>query len=160
MARGFSLPQQAQVVELLNPATDAAGRTSIYFSMKNAIKAFIVVHINQANAATILLSVLQASAVAGTGSKALAATPVWSNLDTSASDTLVSRTASSTYTTDAGLKNKIVVFEVDPSTLDLANAFTSIAISTGASNVANITEAIAYVIPGRFMGTVPTALTD
>ena len=36
MSRTFSLPQQAQIVSLLDPATDAAGRTSGYVSLKNA----------------------------------------------------------------------------------------------------------------------------
>jgi hypothetical protein len=158
--KAFSLPQQAQIVNLLKPATDAAGRTSIYFSLKNALKAYILVHIDQGNAATIALNLLQASAVAGTGSKALVGR-IWSNLDTVASDLFTQQADASTYTTDAALKVKQVVFEVDASFLDLANSFTSIAIQTGASNVANLTEAIAIVLPARFSGaTMPTALTD
>ena len=73
MARAFCLPEQAQIVNLMNPATDAAGRTGSYVTLKNALKAFIIVTVQQGNAATILLSILQASAVAGTGAKAVTA---------------------------------------------------------------------------------------
>lgn len=160
MAKAFSLPQQAQIVGVLNPAADAAGRTGIWFSLKNAAKVFIVVHITQGNAATILLSLLQASAVAGTGSKAITG-KIYTALDTATTDVLVAQPDATTFTTDAALKNKIVVFEVDPANLDVANLFNTLTLSTGASNVANITEAVAYVIPARYSGSpMPTALTD
>ncbi|HEY0528941.1 MAG TPA: hypothetical protein VGD02_08930 [Gemmatimonadaceae bacterium] len=160
MAKAFSLPQQAQIVSVLGPATDAAGRTGAWFSLKNALKAYIVFHVVQGNAATILVSLLQASAVAGTGSKALVG-KIWSDLDTATSDLLAAQTDASSYTTDAALKTKIVVFEVDPASLDVANAFNTVTISTGASNVANVTSAIAYVIPARYSGApMPSAIVD
>ena len=142
------IPQSAYPVNALAPAADAAGRTGGYVSLKGARRAFVKVHINQGNAATILLSILQATAVAGTGSKALVnVAPIWSNLDTAASSVFVKRTPAVTYTTDAGVKIKIVIFEIDPATLDIANSFDCIAVSTGASNAANITEAEYWIVP-------------
>jgi hypothetical protein len=128
---------------LLNPAADAAGRTSGYVTLKNAIKAYLVAHITQGNAATVTLTPLQAQDVSGTNSKAISnAAPIWSNLDVSLTSALVSRAAATSYTTDAAVKNKIVVFEILPeAVLDLANGFTTIALQTGASNAANITFA-------------------
>jgi hypothetical protein len=159
MARQFSLVAQIPPVMLLAPAADAAGRTSSYRSLRNALKAYVTVHINQGNAATVLLSILQASAVAGTGSKAVTAVPIWSNLDTSVNDTLAARTAAATYTTDAGVKDKIVVFEITPEAcMDLAGGFDCIAVSTGASNAANITEAQLHVL-GSFQPP-PNTYTD
>lgn len=131
-----------KVVNLLAPAADAAGRTSAYVSLKHAIKAWILVHINQGNAATILLSLLQATAVAGTGSKVLTAPgPIWSNLNTATGDALVARTPGVNVTTDAGVALKQVLFEIDAVNLDIAGGFDCIGISTGASNAANITAA-------------------
>lgn len=133
-------------VLIMAPAADAAGRTSSYVSLKNCHKAFIVVTTTQGNAATILLTPLQASAVAGTGSKVLTnVVPIWSNLDAATNATMTSRTAAVNYTTDAGVKNKTVVFEIDPATLDVAGGFDCIGISTGASNAANITQASVYL---------------
>jgi hypothetical protein len=159
--RQFSLAAQLPPISLLSPAADAAGRTSAYRSLKSALKAYVIVHINQGNAATVLLSLLQAKDVSGGSSKAIAATPIWSDLDTATSDALVSQTAAATYTTDAALKDKIVVFEILPEqALDVANGFYTIAISTGASNAANITEAI-LVIDGAYeQATPPSALVN
>jgi hypothetical protein len=161
MATQFTLPEEAKIVNLLAPAADAAGRTSAYVSLKNAHKAYIVVHLTQGNAATVLLSLLQATAVAGTGSKAGPTSRVWADLDTAASDALVRQTDAATYTTDAGVKLKVVVIEVDPAALDSANGFDCVGISTGASNAANITAAVAYLTPMRYpAATPPSAVVD
>lgn len=163
MARQFSLVAQAKINSLLAPATDAAGRTSGYVTLKNAHKAFVVVHITQGNAATIALSLSQATTVAGGSAKAVSNTfPIWSNLDVAASDTLVSRTAAASYTTDAGVKNKIVVFEILPeAVLDIANGFDCVAVTTGASDAANITSAVIYLTPLRYaQATPPTATSN
>jgi hypothetical protein len=42
MAYPFRLWENGKVVQALAPAADAAGRTSAYFSLKNAHKAYIV----------------------------------------------------------------------------------------------------------------------
>jgi hypothetical protein len=96
------LPEQFKIVEALTNATDAAGRTGDYVSLKNAVMCWVVFYVTQGNAATIAVSLQQASAVAGTGTKVLTnAVPIWSNLDTATSDTLVRRTDAVNYTTDA-----------------------------------------------------------
>lgn len=153
MARQFSLPYQIPPVSLLPPAADAAGRTSSYRSLKNALKAYVVAEVNQGNAATVLLTLLQAKDVSGTSSKALTGVvPIWLENDTSTSDALVAQAAAANFTTDASLKNKIVVFEIEPEQcMDVANGFRSIAISTGASNAANITRAELLVL-GSYQG--------
>jgi hypothetical protein len=161
MARQFSLVAQIPPVMLLAPAADAAGRSSPFRSLRNALKAYVVVHINQGNAATVLLSVLQATNVAGASSKAVTAVPIWSNNNTATNDTLAARTAAATFTTDAGTNDKIVVFEITPeSCMDLANGFDCLAVSTGASNVANITEAQLHILNSFQGGTPVNSYTD
>ena len=168
MARNFRLWENAQVISLLKPAADAAGRTTAYVSVRNAHKAYIVAYINQGNAATVLLSPLQAQDTAGTNSKAIAAAPIAVNLDTDTtpSDIMTIATAAATYTTDAGTKSKIVIFEIDPAeSMDMTTgtnnasgvpqAFNHIAVSTGASNAANITSALLILTPLRFAQQVP-----
>jgi hypothetical protein len=151
MSYPFTLAQNAKLVEILAPAADAAGRTGTGFTLKHAHKAYLVAHITQGNAATILLTPQQCTTVAGGGAKALAsAVPIWFNLDTSLTDTLVRQTDAVNFTTDAGVKNKIVVFEIDPAYLDSANGFVCIRLNTGASNAANITQVMAYLVPGRY----------
>lgn len=156
----FSIPEDVTPYHLLAPAADAAGCTSSYLSLKNAVRAWIVAYIEQGNAATILLSPLQASAVAGTGSKAISAARISTKLDEASAD-FTKQTEAATHTTDAGVKKKIVIFELDlAKVLDLANGFDCIAISTGASNVANITSALLFVKNRHAGATVPSPLTD
>lgn len=157
----MTLPEKFKIVRALNPAADAAGREGDVVSLKNANKAWIVAEITQGDANTVALTVSQCQHVNNVGIKAITnAVPIWSNLDCAASDTLVRRTDAVNYTTDAGVKHKLVVFQIDPATLDTANGFDCITITTGASNSANITAAT-YYLDMRFQEDVPPAvITD
>lgn len=158
----ISLPQEVKIVEAIPPATDAAGRSSAAVSLKNAGKAYIEVHITQGNAATIALVPMQATAIAKTGGKVLTnAVPIWANLDTAAGDTLARATDAVNYTTDAAVKNKIVIFEIDPSLLDVANGYDVIYFTTGPSNVANITVGKFWLTDLRYsQATPPSAIVN
>jgi hypothetical protein len=162
MSLSFHLVEGAKMVEALAPAADAAGRTGDYISVKDASRVFVVVHITQGNAATVALTIEQATAVAGTGSKAITnVVPIWSDLDTATGDALVRRTDAVSYTTDAAVKNKIVVFQVDAASLDTNNGFDCLVVKTGASNAANITQAMYYLVGQRYpQATPPAAITD
>jgi hypothetical protein len=154
------IPEDVTPWPLLEPAADAAGRTSAYHSLKGAVRAWVVFYMNQANAATVACSVLQASAVAGTGSKAVAAGRIWTKLD-EAFALYTKQTEAASFTTDAATKKKVVILEIDPTKmLDVAGGFDCIAAVTGASNVANITSAF-LVIQNTHHG-IPTVspLTD
>jgi hypothetical protein len=156
----LNIPQDLTFVTLLAPAADAAGRSSAFVSLKNASKAWIVFFADQANAATVLLTPNQASAVAGTGAKVINATRIWTKLDQANSDWVQAAEAAN-YTTDAATKNKWVVFEIDPTkTLDVTNDFDAIRLSTGASNVANITSAFLIMAPKHRGATTPSVLVD
>lgn len=155
------LTEEFKIVEAMPNATDAAGRTGDFVSLKNAVMAWVEVAITQGNAATIAISVNQATAVAGTGSKVITeAVPIWSNLDTAATDTLVRRTAAVNQTTDAAVKNKMVVFQIDPALLDVAGGFDCITVITGASHAANITGARYWIQSAYQQATPPAAITD
>lgn len=161
MSRQFSMVAEFPPINLLAPAADAAGRTSSYRSLKNADKAYLVIHLNQGNAATVLLSPLQGKDVSGTGSKAIGSCPIWLNNDTSLSDAFVAQAPGATFTTDATLKDKIVIFEIEPeAALDVANGFRSIAVSTGASNAANITEAKVHILNNYKQATPPSSYVN
>jgi hypothetical protein len=162
MATPYSLPQNAKIVNALTPATDAAGRTGAYVSLKNALKAYLVCQVAQGNAATVQVSINQATAVAGTGAKALAnVVPVWANQNVATNDTLTRQANAVSFTTSAAVANKVVVFEVDPANLDVAGGFDSVAPVTGASNVANLTAAYWILTPLRFAEDTPqSAVVD
>jgi hypothetical protein len=165
MSSQISLPYEFPPINLLPPAADAAGRTSSYVSLRNALKAWLVVTVNQGNAATVALTPVQATSSAGAGSKAIGGldtvTPIWLVNDTSTStgsDALAVQTAALSFTTDATTKNKIVVFEINPAAvLDVANGFDHIAITTGASNAANITSATLHILESFRGASQPTS---
>lgn len=153
--------EKYKIVEALTPATDAAGRTGDYVSLKNANKAWIVVNIKQGDANTVLLTVNQAVNVAGGSAKAIANTvPIWANQDCANSDTLTRATDAVNFTTSAATTQKMVVFQIDPASLDTANGFDCITVVTGASNSANLTQGT-YFLDMRFKEDVPpTVITN
>jgi hypothetical protein len=92
--------------------------------------------------------------VAGTGAKALAkAVPIWANLDCATSDLPTRQTDAVAFTTDAGVKHKIVVFEIPAEALDVAGGFNCIQVNAATSNAANIVAA-QYIVSKRRYGSV------
>lgn len=158
MAKQFQFSYQCPPIGILAPAADAAGRTTtIYKSLRNCSgKVALVCRVNQGNAAQVTFSPLQAQDSSGTNNKAIPAVPIFVNSDTTVSDTLVAQTAAATYQTTAATKDKFVVFEFDPASLDLANGFNHIGLTTSASNAANITEAWMEYL-GRYQQVAPPA---
>lgn len=155
----MTFAENFKIVEALPPAADAAGRGGDWISLKGANSVSVVVSVTQGNAAVVPITIEQATTVGGAGGKPITkAVPIWSNLDTAASDTLVKRTSAVSYSTDAGVKNKQVVFHIDPATLDIQGGFDCIRVVTAASNAGNITQAT-YIIESRY-GTGQSAITD
>jgi hypothetical protein len=162
MTSTFSLPENLKVVELTPPAVGAgAVITSDYISLKNAHKAWLVIHYADGNGNAVVLQPLKATAVAPTGSTAITnVVKIWSNLATATDDTLVERTAATSYTLNAAAANKIVIFEIDPA--DLGETYDCIAFSATTPAAAEYISAVCYLQP-RYMSCVgqsPTALTD
>ena len=155
MARQMQMAAQFPPVSLLSPAADAAGRTGSFRTLKNAEKAWVVARINQGNAATVQVSLLQAKDISGTGAKAINAVPIWLQNATATSDQNVAQSSANSFTTDATLADKIVMFEITPEVaLDVANGYRTLAVQTGASNAANVTEATMFVY-GSYQQSVP-----
>ncbi len=159
MARQISMPYQFPPVALLPPAADAAGRTSAYRDLANALKAWVVCHVNQGNAAQVTLSILQGQDTSGTGGKAVGVMPTWLVAATATADGLVVQTPGATFQTSAGTTDKIVVFEITPEMcMDLVNGFHTIAVQTSASNAANITEAELFLWESYQGASAPSTL--
>lgn len=153
---------RTKLVKGLPAAADAAGRTSRGVTLKNATYATVIVSISQGNAAPVPITLLQAQTVAGQNAKPIAnPAPIWANLDTDASDTLVRQADAVAFTTDAAVKNKQIVFHVDPAYFDVANGFDCLQVATGASNAANITAVDILLDGHRYQSEpLPTAIVD
>src|SRR5690606_25244523 len=142
----FNLPEQAVLVGVMPPATDAAGRTGDYISMKNLVRAFVVFFINQGAANTVACSISKATAVAPTGATAMTETTrIWTSLDQAAGHQFTRQTDAASFATDAAVKVKIVVIEVEPGRI--GETYDCIAPVTGASAAGNLTSAMIFGIP-------------
>lgn len=161
--RNFRLTESFKIVPLLKPAADAAGRSSGFITMKNASKAYLLCYIAQGNAAPVTISLQQATSVSGARAKALSGSAqVWYLDNADAGDTLVQQAPASSFTTSTATTSKLVLFEILPEeNLDVSNGFTSVNISTGPSNAANVTSAFAEIGPLYYAQATPrSALVD
>lgn len=158
-----TLAENFKVVQLQNPRTTNGGFTSDYVSLKNIKKATIIVELTQAVGHATAIAPKQASAVDGTGVKALTnACSIWSNEDTATADTLTKQTDATSYTVAADVKNKQIIFEIEPSiSLDIANGFDCIAINSADSSQATNFASITAILETRYpQATPPAAITD
>jgi hypothetical protein len=154
-------PQSLTPIQSLAPAADASGRTGKYVSLKNAVKATILVEINQGHASTVLIEPKQAEAVAGTNVKVLAnAVQIWVNSDTANTANYTRVADAVNYTTTAATTPKAVIFSVDPAVLDGAGGFDCLTVVTGASNAGNITAAQIVVEPKYKQAAPPSVIAD
>lgn len=159
MSSNFRFWEYGRVVNMITPETDASGTISSYFSISDAHKATIIVALSQANAATVEISLLQATDTSGTNSKPITANLPFCVAENSGVNVFVESSAAN-YTTGAALDPKIVMIEVQPAVaLDINNIalgpFTTIAVDFGASNIANIGTVLMYLSPLRYAGLNP-----
>lgn len=131
---------------------------SQYVDLKYAQMAWINIELSQADATLLAFTIEQATTFAGGSTKVITvAVPIWSNLDTSiagSQDLLVRRTAAVSYSTDAAVKNKHIVFQIDPATLDLANGFRYIVLKCGAG-AATSYVACSFILDERYLQATP-----
>ena len=157
-----NLVENLQLVEAINPKTTNGALTGDYISLKNAKRAWIVLNFTQAAGHATAITVEQATNVAAGGTKAIATVvPIWANEDTAATDTLVRQTDAVAFTVANNIKNKQVVFQIDPSTLDIAGGFDCITVKTAASSeTTNFVSAI-YIIDTKYAKATPeSAIID
>lgn len=156
------LIEQAKVVVGLAPIVPSS-TTPRYISLKNYERCTIILNITNATTVTgSAITLKQATAVAGTGEKALSFTKMYRNIDTAAADALAEvAVVSDTFTTDAtNSKNLLYVIEVDVAQLDYKNAFDCIRLGTG-NGVATTVAAIYILWPGKYQKLLsPVAITD
>lgn len=150
-----NIPECCKPIGAIAPQVGGAV-TGAYVSLSSAKTCYVLVHITQANAAIVAISIEQATDVSGTGSKAITnAVPIWADQDCVASDALVRQTDAVAFTTSAAIKRKLIIFQIDPAHLDVTNGFDCITVKTAASDVANITAAQYILSDLRFGGATP-----
>lgn len=152
MGSGSALTDKIQIVEAFAPGTPSS-TTPDYISLKNVQELEVLIVADNGSTVTgSAVTLHQATAVAGTGVKALAFDRYYANIDTAAGDTLTEATATSnTFTTDTtNAKNLMYRIPVDVSTLDTANGFDCFRVGLG--NAANTVIAAYYIITPKYGG--------
>lgn len=129
MAAAASLSVEKRNIVWAQPPKDwtGAGTTDLYVSLKNYQHITIYIQTGAWAGGTAAVTLKQATAVAGTATKALAFSFIWTK--TSATD-LPTKVAVVSNTFNIDTANKLYIIEVDGSTLDVAGGFDCIACST------------------------------
>jgi hypothetical protein len=154
------LDEQVFLVQATSSAalTGATGDAA-YVSLKNYARAMIVIDVTNATTVTGgVVTLKQATAVAGTGEKALGFTRMLANIDVGAGQTLVETSVgSNTFTTDTTNSKRLrYVIDVDASSLDLANGFDCFRVDV--ASMANAVGTVSYVLYGaKYSGVSPMA---
>lgn len=146
------------VVMSPNVTTDG-GVTSDWISLKNVNRCQVYCVLTQAVGHATVLALWQGTDVSGTGAKVFAETvQIWADEDVATSDTLVKQTDAVNYTVAADITNKIIVFDVDPSLLDVNNDFDCIKIVVSDSSQATNFISIIGVCDMRYKSDTPPSV--
>lgn len=154
------LSEQVKFVTGLDPAVPSTS-TPDYVSLKNFERMTIIILVKNATTVTgSAITVKQATAVAGTGEKAVAFSTAYRNIDTAAADVLASfAVTSNTFTTDStNSKNLMYVIEIKAEDLDVANGFDCVRAGTGDATAATVT--VLYALWGAKFQTTVASITD
>ncbi len=157
----LSFPENFKLVEGIANLTDGGARTADYVSLKNIRRATAIVTILGGAATAMDLNPYQATNVAADDEKVFVKVlRWWMNASTGVTDTLVAQTAAIDGNTAATSVNKMVVFQFDPTDLDVANNFDCITIKTEGDEASNLLSIIWILETDYEQATPPTAITD
>jgi hypothetical protein len=136
-----------------------AAMTDKYVSLKNYQRLTIIIQTGAWAGGTAAVTLSQATAVAGTGAKALSFTKQFNDVATSG--TLV-ETAVVSDTFTIGTASKIWVIEVDASSLDVANNFDCVTLGIATPGANADLYSVSYILSGsRYQqSTPPSAIVD
>ena len=141
------LMQGGQVVSMQPPATTNGGFNSGELMLTNAQDAFIVAHVTNAAGHATQFSLQQDD---GTGT--WSAVPVTQNVWVSenVATTAISRQANAvSYTVDANISNKIIIFRVNPDSL--SDGFNRVRlVSANSGEATNFASVVGYHLPARY----------
>lgn len=157
-----TLVQSAKPVTGLDSIVPSSS-TPDYVSLKDYAHVTAIILVKNATAVTgSAITLKQATAVAGTGEKALGFTKAWRNIDTAAADALAEfAVTSDTFTTDAtNSKNLMYVIEVDAAELDVDGGFDCFRVGTGNATAATVTVLYILSSPRYSQEVPPAAITD
>jgi len=157
------IPEHFKVVEGISNLTDGSARTSDAVCLKNCRRATAICTILGGAAAAMDINPYQQTDVDNSLSDEKAFTNSlrwWMNAATTTSDTLTAQTAATTMDTAATAANKMVIIQIDPVQLDVANGFDCVKIKTEGDSASNLISVVWLLETDYAQGTPPAAITD
>ncbi len=153
------IPEDVVPVVLTPPVTTNGGVTTDYISLKNVHRVYAVFTFTQAATHATGIDPVQATAVDGTGAKAITETvPIWKNADISATSVMTRQTDALTINATAGTTDQIMTFCLDPAKFDVAGDFDVLGFTVDDSSEAtNFVSAVAY-LEMRYSSPAPNVL--
>lgn len=162
MAHPLCLPETFKIVSgTAGIVTTDGGVICDYVSLKNVLKAWIVLQFLQAADHATVVNPQRATLVDGTGAIATPAVNWWLNPSIITNDTLVAQTASATPTltaSGAGV-NELMVIQVDPAAMGATYDVMGCIITTS-GQATNFVSVVYYLLERYQQATPPTAVLD
>lgn len=156
-----TLPEKYKIVDATaGPVTTNGGVTGAYISAKTSQMIWLVLNFKQAVGHATTVTLKEATAVAGTSVQTVANSMlIWSNLDTTASDTLVRRTDATSYAVSTAAKPMQVVIGINPAAL--SDGFDCVGFTVSDSSQATNFVSGNWYLDDRYpQATPPVAITD
>lgn len=160
---GHTLADSLDIVPAFTAAVPSSASPK-YISLKNVDFLEIVIRVTNATTVTgSAITINQATAVAGTGAKALSFVDYYQNIDTDASSVNTRQVAASnTFTTNnTNSKNLLYRIPIRPSMLDVNNGYDCIQVGLG--NATAATVSVWYNVVQKYTGNAvknPNLLAD
>lgn len=153
------IPEGLFPVSMTAPVTTNGGITTDYVSLKNAVQAFLVVHLKQTVGHATAIAPKRATAVDGTGVAVLAnVVPIWYGNVTTSTNALTRQTDAVNYTMGGSVTGDVyVIFQIDPANLGSTYDVLGLAIADS-SQATNFAEVTCWVQP-KFAGKTADQVT-
>lgn len=137
--------EEMRLIDAIGPVDMGTARNGTYISLKNTNRAYIVVHFGLQSTGVMTVTPYQATAIAGTGAKVFSnVLPIWASNGCSSDETLTKQTASTQFSFNTSTGDKMVIFEVQPGQMDLANSFDCIQVRLSATCSSDSASAFYY----------------
>ena len=148
------LPEQFKIVEAIEPKSSSGATTGDGVCLKNTKMAYVVVHLHGGDA--VYATIYESTGTTVTGAATTGnAYQIWSNLATTATDTLVARTASYRYLFTTAATHQMCVFGIDPA--QLTDTYDCIYVAVGASTAATKFVSADYFLETAYPADQPPA---
>ena len=142
----LQIPEGLFPISMTKPVTTDGGFSTDAVSLKNAVMAWIVVHLNQAGAAATTIVPMRTTAVDTTGAVLTNVVPIWYGVVTTATNAIARQTDAVNYTMGGSVTgNTYLIFQIDPA--NLGSTYDCIYVDVATGHASSFMEVTCWVQP-------------